>query len=206
MIRSIFIERVRREIYGEQPSNDAAITIGLVNNLINEAVAVAAQKNYEKNQQIEGIGFVNNSFYTTFKGLAITEDERFLYKLTLPDIPVGIGKNDGISSLRLSDGSNVSFDCIPLSQSQKAYARSMRPIPNKTLYYPEGNKAFIISTLILTQYTGTVTMISAGLSTDLSSEITVPPDFYPLMESYIKSILMAERSVAKDVTNDGAET
>ena len=92
MTRKFLIERIRRQIYGDQPSNDANITIGLVNSYLNDAIGVAAKQNYKENIAIDGISFVNNSFYTTFKGIAATKDEQFVWKVTLPQIPIGIGK------------------------------------------------------------------------------------------------------------------
>jgi len=45
----------------------------------------------------------------------------------------------------------------------------MRPIPNKVLYVYEGKFAYVFSTLLLNQYTASVTMISGGDSTDLQA-------------------------------------
>ena len=46
MTRRVFIEQVRRLIYGSQPSNDAEITTGLVNTWLESAIAFAAKTNY----------------------------------------------------------------------------------------------------------------------------------------------------------------
>lgn len=42
--RKAYIEMVRRQIYGDQPSNDANITVNLVNRWLNFAAAAAAKK------------------------------------------------------------------------------------------------------------------------------------------------------------------
>jgi len=207
MDRYTFIERTLRQIYGGQPSQDSEITINLVNSYLNDAVATAAKQNYKDALQIDGIGYLNNSFYTTFKGLAVTQDENFLYKVTLPEIPLGIGRNEGVSNVRFKNSKNiVSYDGIPLSNAQKGYERGMRPVPNKLIYYTEGGDLFVMTTILLTSYTAMVTMASAGDSTDLDSTLNVPADYYPIMVEYLKAQLGFERAQIQDLNNDGKDT
>lgn len=206
MLRGEFIEQCLRQIYGEQPSDDASITDLLVNQWINQAVAVAAKANYKENIQVDGIDYVNNGFYTTFKALTITQDENFLYKLTLPEIPLGLGRTKGISTIQAKDANgNLSLPWIPISEDQKGYFQSMRPIPNKTLYYPEGIFIYAISVLPLWSYTGSVSMISGGDSTDLDSVLNVPPDYFPVMTDFIMKQLAFEQSRPQDNANDGKD-
>lgn len=207
MVRRDFIERVRRFIYGDQPSSDASITEGLVNNYLNDAIAIAAKANYKDSLAIDGINYVNNSFYTTFKGLEITEDEQFIWKIELPEIPVGIGASEGISTLIIKDTESrqLSYSVIWLSQNQKSFARSMREIPNKLVAYSEGQNVYIESTITLSDFTAQATMISGGLSTDLGSTLNVPPDYFPIMMEYLKQQLMFERNVPLDNVNDGLD-
>jgi hypothetical protein len=206
MTRRAFIQRVRRQIYNGEPADDATITIGLVNNYLNDAIAAAAKANYKDNIAIDGISYVNNSFYTTFKDISISSDGNFTWKLTLPEIPVGIGYNSGISTLRLKDdGNNITLPLIPISQNQKTYYQSMMPIPNKVIYYYEGSYLFIKSTILLSQYTADVTMISGGDSTDLGSTLNVPPDYFPVMMQYLQQQLLLEKAQPLDDTNDGED-
>lgn len=209
MDRYTFCERALRQIYGEQPTDDSNITVNLVNTWLNDAIGIAAKKNWTDNVQIDQIAYVNNSFYTTFKGIAITSaGENFLYQLTMPEIPLGIGRNEAISTLQFVDASGkVSDPAIPLSQAQVGYFRNMRPIPNKIMYYPEGTFLYAITTLQLfsPNYTGTVKMISGGDATDLNSTLNVPPDYFPIMTEYIKMQLSFERAQVKDIVNDGQD-
>lgn len=207
MNRLTYIEMIRRQIYGGQPSDDATITVNLVNKWLNFGVAIAAKQNYKESVALDGVNYVNNSFYTTFKGLTVTKDENFLWKVELPQIPLGIGTSSGISTLEFKDSetNQISFPVIWLSQNQKSYQRGMRQIPNKLLAYSEGNSVYVLSTIQLSQYTATATMISGGLDTDLTSNINVPDDYFSIVCDYIRQQLMIERSVTKDVTNDGED-
>lgn len=207
MTREAFIERVRRQIYGGQPSDDASITVGLVNNYLPDAIAFAAKTNYKENIAIDGINYINNGFYTTFKNISVSANEQFIWRITLPQIPVGIGANMGVSTLQFKDSSSnqISQPVIWLSENQRTYYQSMRPIPNKILAYPEGEFIYILTTILLSAYTAQVTMISGGDADDLQSTLNVPPDYFPVMMQYLQQQLLLEQSRPVDVTNDGID-
>jgi hypothetical protein len=208
MNRYSFLERNLIQIYGGFPTDDAEVNFDLLNAWLPDAIGTAAKTCYKEAVQLDGIGYVNNGFYSTFSGIAITTDDtdNLCYKLTLPEIPVGIGRNEGVSALRFKDSSGfVSLTTIFLSMNQQAYADSMRPIPNKILAWPEGNTIRMKTALQLFNYTGVVKMISGGDGADLNSELNVPPDYFPIMVEYLKQQLMAQRSVKQDTTNDGLD-
>ena len=206
MTRRYFIERTLRQIYGSQPTDDAAMTFQLVNSYLNDAVATAAKQNYKESIQLDGIGYINNSFYSTFKGIAVSQDERFVWKVELPQIPLGIGRNEGVSTLKFKDSDgNVSLPCIPISENQATYFQTMRPINNKILYKSEGKYLYALSTILLFQYTATVTLVSSGNSLNLDSEFIVPDDYVPVMVEYLKVQLGFERMAKQDTANDGLD-
>ena len=207
MTKRAYIERVRRLIYGGQPPSEANITVGLVANYLNDAIAIAAKTNYTDNLKLEGIASVNNSFYTTLKSLAVTSDEQFLWKISLPQIPVGIGGIEGISKVIFKDSSSnqLSYPVVLLTENQVSFQRGMRAIPNKLLAYPEGEFVYVMSTLLLSDYTAQVTMVSGGSSTDLDSTLNIPADYFPIMTEYLKAQLMFQRNVPQDLQNDGTD-
>jgi hypothetical protein len=141
MTRQEVIEMLRRQIYGMQPADDADITEGLVNFWLEAAIAYAARTNYTDSLKLDGVAYVNGGFYTTFKGLVIESDEIHKWKLTLPQMPVGLGDNEGINTLQLKDPDSrqITRPFIFINQSQKTYYETMRPIPNKIICYQEGS-------------------------------------------------------------------
>ena len=281
MQRAALIEQILRQVYGGYVPDDASITPMLVNQYIDQGIAFAAKTNYTDNLKLEGISFVNNSFYITFKNLAISKDERNLWKVTLPQIPVGVGYSEGISTLQLkqrltnnsqckkylisnSTGSSQNFSyenceglsvaasinngatqslcalsgtitgpdlvgftitlqgfcnpvdettntnpltlpCIPITQNQKTYFQSMPHIPQQTLFYSEGEDVFIVSSVKLSDYTASVTMISGGNSTDLTSTLNIPPDYIPAVIQYVQQQLMIMKTTPKDLAADGTD-
>lgn len=206
MRRDVFIEMVSRKIHGGFAPDDSEETDNLINTWIEPALGIAAQANYKNNIALDGIGYVNGSFYSRFKNIAITSEGNFLWKSTLPVVPVGLGANEGISTIELKDDESdqVTRPFLPITEKQRTFYQNQRPIPNKVLYYTEGNFVYIISTLLLTNYTLNVTMVSGGDPTDMDSELNVPPDYLNIMSDWIYKQMMEERLTPKDVTNDGA--
>lgn len=208
MTRSFFIERIIRQVSGGQPTDDSELTPNLVNSYLNDALAAAAKANYIESIKMDGVAYTNNSFSTTFSGIAITSDttNNLGYKFTLPQIPVALGKNEGVNTLRFKDDTGfISQSVIWLNANQVGYSDQMRAIPNKIYAYNEGEVVRLSSTLPLYQYTATVSMVSGGDSTNLNSTINAPDDWFPFINDYVMKALVAERSMPKDAANDGVD-
>jgi len=204
MTRYQLIEQILRQVYGTQPSDDASITPNLVNQMINQGIGLMVKQNYRDAVQLDGVGYVNNSFYTTFKGLTPTLDETNLWKITLPQVPMAVGKNEGISTLQFKDVDGlISRPVIWLSQDQVTYYQSLQQPPSKTIAYSQGDSVYVATTLILNTYTASVTIISGGDSTNLNSNLSVPDDYIPGIVDYVTKSLMLSRQQIQDNANDG---
>ena len=206
MTRKIFIERILRQIYNGQPSDDSNITFNLVNQWLNDAIGVAAKKNYTDSIQMDGVAYVNNSFYTSYSSLTITQVDNTTFKFTLPQIPVALGKNEGLATLNFSNNNTpTTFGAVPLSMNQVSYQDTLRPIQNKVVYWPQGQEVYMSTGIPLTAYKANVRMVSGGDSTDLNSTLIIPDDYVPIMVEYIKAQLAFERSRPIDTSNDGVD-
>ena len=206
MTRKTFIERILRQIYNGQPSDDSNITFNLVNQWLNDAIGVAAKKNYTDSIQMDGVAYVNNSFYTSYSGLTITSVNNTTFKFTLPQIPVAVGNNEGLATLNFSNNNTpTTFGAVPLSMNQVGYQDTLRPIQNKVVYWPQGQEVYMSTGIPLTAYKANVRMVSGGDSTDLNSTLIIPDDYVPIMVEYIKAQLAFERSRPIDTSNDGVD-
>ena len=206
MTRKTFIERILRQIYNGQPSDDSSITFNQVNQWLNDAIGVAAKKNYTDSIQMDGVAYVNNSFYTSYSSLTITQVDNTTFKFTLPQIPVALGKNEGIATLQFSNSKTpTSFGAVPLSMNQVSYQDTLRPIQNKVVYWPQGQEVYMSTGIPLTAYKANVRMVSGGDSSDLNSTLIIPDDYVPIMVEYIKAQLAFERSRPIDTSNDGVD-
>ena len=207
MTRKTFIERILRQIYNGQPSDDSSITYNLVNEWLNDAIGSVVKKNYTDSIQLDGIAYINNSFYSTWTNLEILAEtvDNVTYSVELPVIPYGIGKNEGVATLQFVGDKKTSQTAIPLSMNQVAYIEQLRPIQNKIVYWIENQNIYIKSSIPLTSYKATVRMISGGDSVDLNSTLIVPDDYVPFIVEYIRGQLAFERSRPIDTSNDGVD-
>ena len=207
MTRYALIERILRQIYNGQPSDDSNITYDLVNQWLNDAIGAVVKKNYTDSIQMDGVAYVNNSFYTTFTNIDINAEsvDTVTYSIDLPLIPYALGRNEGVATLQFVGDKKTSQTAIPLSINQVAYIEQLRPIQNKILYWVEGKNIFIKSSIPLTQYKATLRLISGGDSTDLTSTLIVPDDYMPMIVEYIKGQLAFEKSRPIDQSNDGVD-
>ena len=207
MTRYALIERILRQIYNGQPSDDSSVTYNLVNQWLNDAIGLAVKKNYTDSIQMDGIAYVNNSFYTTYTNLDIAAEtvDNVTYSIALPQIPFALGKDEGVATLQFVGDKKTSQTAIPLSMNQVAYIDNLRPIQNKILYWIEGKHIYAKSSIPLTSYKATLRMISGGDSSDLTSTLIIPDDYMPLIVEYIKGQLAFERSRPIDQANDGVD-
>jgi hypothetical protein len=205
MTRNIFIERILRQIYNGQPSDDSSITYNLVNQWLNDAIGLAVKKNYTDGIQMDGVAYVNNSFYTSFNDINIESVDFTTYVIDLPIIPYALGRNEGVAMLQFTGEGKTSQTAIPLSMNQVAYIESLRPIQNKILYWIEGKNIYIKSSILLSAYKANLRMISGGDSSDLNSTLIIPDDYVPIIVEYIKGQLAFERSRPIDTSNDGVD-
>lgn len=205
MRRIELIERLRRMVHGGIPTDDSEITNNLVNSWLGDAIAAAAKANYVESIKLDGVAYVNNGFYSTFSGIVVTKDptDDFQYAIDLPQMPIGIGRNEGIATLQFKKDGQASYTAIPLSVNQWGYRKGIRPIQNKITFLQEGSSVKIETTIPLNSFTATVRMISGGDSNDLNSDINVPQEWFPMMAEYIAKNLMIERNNPKDEANDG---
>jgi hypothetical protein len=207
MTRYALIERILRQIYNGQPSDDSSITYNLVNQWLNDAIGLAVKKNYTDSIQMDGIAYINNSFYTTYTNLDISAEavDNVTYSVLLPQIPIALGKNEGVATLQFVGDKKTSQTGIPLSINQVGYIDNMRPIQNKILYWIEGKNIFVKSSIPLTSYKATLRMVSGGDSKDLQSTLIIPDDYVPIIIEYIKGQLAFEKSRPIDTNNDGVD-
>lgn len=206
MTRAVFIERLIRQYYGGQPTDDAQLTPNLVNTWVNEGVALAARQNYKDNQQVEGVGYNSDGFSIDYTNLSVTADPFEVGKnyITLPDAPLGIGENEGVKTMRLVNKSFISSPVILISIRESDFVDSL-PKPDGVFAWYVGSKINLYSPIYpnLTDFKAKVTMISAGNSSDLTSQINVPNDYLPVVNDYVFAQLTKMKMSKPDTANDG---
>jgi hypothetical protein len=205
MTRRVLIEQLRRMLYGSIPTDDANITEKEINLYINEAIAYMAKVNYSDAIKLDGIETVADSFYATFKNLAITRDnDTGYYSLDLPQVPLGLARGYGISTVTFPTSTGLAKSPIPISPRELDYIDQLKQPPSKIFYWAEGKKLWFKSYTNLVGRLAIVRMVSTETS-DLDAEINVPQEYITDIINLVMNQLRTRKGSPQDSTNDGLD-
>lgn len=205
MTRKVLIEQIRRLYYGGVPNDDATLSEKEVNVYLNEAIAYMAKINYTDAIKLDGIESIADSFYATFKNLAITKDnDTGLYLLTLPQVPLGLSRGYGIASVRIPSMTSLAKALIPVSVREVEYMDNLDCPPNKIFYWAEGKTLWLKSYTTLTGKMAVIRMVSTENS-DMTAEINVPQEYITDIINLVLNQLKIRKGTPEDSVNDGVD-
>ena len=205
MTRKVLIEQIRRIYYGGVPNDDATLSEKEVNTYISEAIAYIAKINYTDAIKLDGIESVADSFYATFKNLAITKDnDTGYYSLDLPQVPLGLSRGYGISTVTFPTSTGLAKSPIPISVRELDYMDNLKQPPSKIFYWAEGKKLWFKSYTNLVGKFAIVRMVSSENS-DMDSELNVPQEYISDIIDLILNKLKIRKGTPEDSVNDGVD-
>jgi hypothetical protein len=205
MTRKVLIEQIRRIYYGGVPNDDATLSEKEVNTYISEAIAYIAKINYTDAIKLDGIESVADSFYATFKNLAITKDnDTGYYSLDLPQVPLGLSRGYGISTVTFPTSTGLAKSPIPISVRELDYMDNLKQPPSKIFYWAEGKKLWFKSYTNLVGKFAIVRMVSSENS-DMDSEVNVPQEYISDIIDLILNKLKIRKGTPEDSVNDGVD-
>jgi len=205
MTRRVLIEQIRRMLYGSIPTDDANITEKEINLYINEAIAYMAKVNYTDAIKLDGIETIADSFYATFKNLSITKDnDTGYYSLDLPQVPLGLSRGYGISTVTFPTSTGLAKSPIPVSPRELDYMDNLKQPPSKIFYWVEGKKLWFKSYTNLVGRFAIVRMVSTETS-DLDAEINVPQEYITDIINLVMNQLRPRKATPQDSTNDALD-
>lgn len=205
MTRRVLIEQLRRLYYGGVPNDDANLSEKEVNAYINEAMAYIAKVNYTDAIKLDGIENVADSFYSTFKNLAITKDnDTGYYSLDLPQVPLGLSRGYGISTVTFPTVTGLAKSPIPISVRELEYMDNLKQPPSKIFYWAEGKKLWFKSYTNLVGKFAIVRMVSTENS-DLDAELNVPQEYVSDIINLVLNYLKVRKGTPEDTVNDGVD-
>lgn len=205
MTRRVLIEQIRRIFYGGVPNDDASLSEKEVNLYLNEAIAYMAKVNYTDTIKLDGIETVADSFYATFKNLSITRDsDTGYYSLELPQVPLGLARGYGISTVTFPTSTGLAKSPIPISVRELDYIDQLKQPPSKIFYWSEGKKLWFKSYTNLVGKYAIVRMVSTETS-DLDAEINVPQEYISDIIDLVINKLKIRKGTPEDNVNDGVD-
>lgn len=205
MTRRVIIEQIRRIFYGGVPNDDASLSEKEVNFYLNEAIAYMAKINYTDAIKLDGIETVADSFYATFKNLAITKDnDTGYYSLDLPQVPLGLARGYGISTVTFPTSTGLAKSPIPISVRELEYMDNLKQPPSKIFYWAEGKKLWFKSYTNLVGKFAIVRMVSTE-TTDMDAELNVPQEYISDIIDLVINKLKIRKGTPEDNVNDGVD-
>jgi hypothetical protein len=205
MTRAELIAQIRRMYYGGLPSEDAGLREKEVNQLLNQAIAYVAKENYIDHIKVDNIETVDDAFYSTFKGLAITKDnDTGYYSTTLPHPPVGLSRGYGIATVTFPVSTGLAKAPTAVSPREVDFIEQIKLPPSKIFYWAEGDKLWFKSYVNLVGKFAIVRMISHENS-DLTAELNVPGEYIPSIINWIMSQLSVRKQMSGDLLREGVD-
>lgn len=205
MTRKVLIEQIRRMLYGGVPNDDASISEKEINVYINEALAYMAKINYTDSIKLDGIESVSDVFYLTFKNLPVLKDtDTGYYYATLPQVPVGLARGYGISTVTFPTSTGLAKSPIPISVRELDYIDNLKQPPSKIFYWPEGKKLWFKSYTNLIGKNAIVRMVSTESGT-LDDELNVPQEYITDIINLVLNQLKIRKGSPEDIVNDGVD-
>ena len=205
MTRKVLIEQIRRIYYGCVPNDDATLSEKEVNLLLNAAIAYFEKMNYTESIKLDGIETVADSFYATFKNLAITKDNNTgYYSLDLPQVPLGLSRGYGISTVTFPTSTGLAKSPIPISVRELEYIDNLKQPPSKIFYWAEGKKLWFKSYTNLVGKFAIVRMVSSENS-DMNAELNIPQEYTSDIIDIVLNKLKIRKGTPEDTVNDGVD-
>lgn len=205
MTRKVLIEQIRRMLYGGVPNDDASISEKEINVYINQALAYMAKINYTDSIKLDGVENVSDVFYVTFKNLIVAKDtDTGYYYATLPQVPVGLARGYGISTVTFPTSTGLAKSPIPISVRELDYIDNLKQPPSKIFYWPEGKKLWFKSYTNLIGKYAIVRMVSTESST-LDDELNLPQEYITDIINLVLNQLKIRKGSPEDIVNDGVD-
>ena len=186
MKRRQAIELIKRTHYGGLVPVDASHSDREVNLLLNMGIAIAAQRAYMGNIQVDNEEFIGDAFYITLTGLTIESDNSVELAYTPISAKIGVA----ISNIKVS---GLEKQPMPIS-SQEIFLWDELPVEKgRTGYHINGSKLQFLSKIPLTGKTMSARLVGTPDLNNLDEELNIPADTIPFAIDYAVGLLDKRR-------------
>jgi len=186
MKRRQAIELIKRTHYGGLVPVDASHSDREVNLLLNMGIAIAAQRAYMGNIQVDNEEFIGDAFYITLTGLTIESDNSVELAYTPISAKIGVA----ISNIKVS---GLEKQPMPIS-SQEIFLWDELPVEKGRIgYHINGSKLQFLSKIPLTGKTMSARLVGTPDLNNLDEELNIPADTIPFAIDYAVGLLDKRR-------------
>lgn len=196
-------EQILTTYYKGVRSDDSQYSLRHIASMIAQEVAFMARKNAFENGNNGDTAYINDTFISTFKNIAVSTDVVSGDKYAaLPAIPTALPNNQEIVSVSLGKKTNKTF--IPMKNKDR-FAQSFLPcIRGTVFYYIEDGKLFFDNPENFQFNNLTIKMAGAVPGGNiLDAQLNIPKNYETEIIDKVLQRLLAVSRLGRDNTNDG---
>jgi hypothetical protein len=171
--------------------------------MVAQEVAVMARKNAFENSNGGEITYINDSFISTYKSVAVALDAISKEKYcVLPAVPTALPNNQEIVSVSLNTKTNKTF--IPMRNKDRFAQAFLRPIKGVIFYYIEAGRLYFDNPENFQFSLVTIKMAGALPSgAILDAQLNIPKNYESEIIDKVINRLLSMSRLSQDLTNDG---
>lgn len=186
MTRKQAVELIKRTHYGGLVPVDASHSDRETNIMLNMGIAVAAQRAYVGNIQVDNEEFIGDAFYVTLSNLSIGSDNSVELAYTPISAKIGVS----ISNIKVF---GLEKQPIPLSSNEIFLWDELPVEKGRVGYHINGSKLQFLSKIPLNGKTMSVRLIGLPDVNNLDEELNVPADTIAFAVEYAVNLLDKRR-------------
>lgn len=196
-------EQILTTYYKGVRNDDSQYSLRHIASMVAQEVALMARKNAFENSNGGDITYINDSFISTYKSVAVLLDSVSKEKYcVLPAVPTALPNNQEIVSVSLNTKTNKTF--IPMRNKDRFAQSFLRPIKGMVFYYIEAGRIYFDNPENF-QFTALTIKMAGALPSGaiLDAQLNVPKNYESEIIDKVLSRLLSMSRLGQDLTNDG---
>lgn len=196
-------EQILTTYYKGIRNDDSQYSLRHIASMVAQEVAFMARKNAFENGNAGEIAYINDSFISTYKNVAVAVDPVSLEKYSvLPAVPTALPNNQEIVSVSLNKKTNKTF--IPMRNKDR-FSQSFLPnIKGVVFYYIEAGRIYFDNPCNY-QFTALTIKMAGALPSGniLDAQLNIPKNYETEIIDKVLQRLLTTSRLGTDYTNDG---
>ena len=196
-------EQILTTYYKGVRNDDSQYSLRHIASMVAQEVALMARKNAFENSNGGDITYINDSFISTYKSVAVLLDAISKEKYcVLPAVPTALPNNQEIVSVSLNTKTNKTF--IPMRNKDRFAQSFLRPIKGMVFYYIEAGRIYFDNPENF-QFTALTIKMAGALPSGaiLDAQLNVPKNYESEIIDKVLARLLSMSRLGQDLTNDG---
>lgn len=203
-----FVQEVLYELYGGITGDESRISERFVLTKLNDQIASLAVINAYQNNNLEGVTYADDFFYTTFANIAVTADPISGLKCALlPSHPISLPSERQYRVYPVAARGGISSTTFKMIKAGALQRVISQPKMKKVYCFTDSSKMYfyIPNTLSALFELNAINITMATSAVGMDTPLNLPQDMIDLAKANILKALRPTISTGQDRKNDGIE-